>query len=420
MSAGAGAFGWLQDQGEDALLLRAVQDAFAGASAVGVAVSGGSDSLALLHLMARVAPHGGWRVEAVTVDHRLRPEAAAEAAFAGRACAALGVPHRTVCWDHGEIKGNLMDQARQARYRLIAAWAQSRGLGHVALGHTADDRAETLLMGLARRAGLDGLSGMRGVWRQDGIMWSRPLLAVRRGALRDCLRRHGIGWVDDPTNDDAGYARIRARRALAALAPLGVSAAGLAAVAGHLDHARSALDWAVRRETARIVTEQAGALSVDRSGLLALPSEIRRRVLLACLHWLSGAGYPPRETGLDRVQAAILQTGKVTLAGCRILADKGTVWLVREPRAVRGASPVGAVWDGRWMVEGPPGEVRALGTVGLPRVKDWRTLGIPRGVLLVSPAVWQGDTLLAAPVAGLESGWKARIVAPFGCFPVSD
>jgi tRNA(Ile)-lysidine synthase len=81
---------------------------------------------------------------------------------------------------------------------------------------------------------------------------------------------------------------------------------------------------------------------------------------------------------------------------------------------------VGTVWDGRWVVEGPPGEVRALGAGGLPRVKDWRALGIPRDVLLVTPAVWQGETLLAAPAAGMENGWKARIVAPFGSFPILD
>ena len=102
----------------------------------------------------------GLRVEAVTVDHRLRAESAAEAAGVAAACAELGVPHQVRVWDHGPVTGNLMDAARRARMALIGDWAQdARASAHVALGHTRDDQAETLLMGLARRAGIDGLCG---------------------------------------------------------------------------------------------------------------------------------------------------------------------------------------------------------------------------------------------------------------------
>ena len=382
---------------------------------LGLAVSGGGDSMALLHLAHR----GGWPVAAVTVNHGLRPEAADEAAMVARFCAGIGVDHAILRWSGPAPTGNLMDQARRARITLIADWAKAQGIGHVALGHTADDQAETLLMGLARKAGLDGLTGMRRTWRQDGVDWHRPLLPVGRTTLRDYLRRHDVPWVEDPTNDDDQYTRIKARRALKALAPLGITATGLAAIAEHLDFARSALNWSVDREARRIVSEQAGTLTLDRDEWRALPFELQRRILLAALQWMSGAAYPPRETGLDRVQLAILRTGKATLSGCQIVAGQTTIRILREPRAATDAVPVGTLWDHRWMVDGPPGEVRALGPTGLPQVKDWRALGIPREALLVTPAVWDGDTLLAAPVAGLENGWKARIVAPFHRFAVS-
>jgi tRNA(Ile)-lysidine synthase len=416
-------FGWLKDQGDDAPLLLHTQSAFVPfrpLSVVGLAVSGGSDSMAMLHLVARVAHHAGWRVEAVTVDHRLRPEAADEAAFVARTCADLGVPHQVVAWDHDSIRGNLMDQARQARYRLIAEWAHARNIGLVALGHTADDQAETFVMGLARKAGLDGLAGIRATWRSGSVTWARPFLHRTRADMRGYLVRNGLPWRDDPTNGDDAFTRIKARRAMAALSPLGITAAGLARVADNLDDARRALTRNVGQEAARVASERAGAIELDHAAYAALPFEIQRRMLIAALRWISGANYPPRETGLNRVQMGIIRQKATTLSGCRIAVTEAHIRILREPRAANAAAPVGTLWDHRWIVEGPPGEVRALGPTGLPQVKNWRTLGIPRDALLVTPAVWDGDTLLAAPAAGMENGWKARIAVPFHRFPVSD
>ena len=120
---------------------------------IGVAVSGGSDSMAALHILAGVAAESGVAIHAATVDHGLRPEAADEARQVAKVCVALAVPHEVLRWEHMEISGNLQDQARQARYRLIAGWARERGLSAVVLGHTLDDQAETFLMRLARSSG---------------------------------------------------------------------------------------------------------------------------------------------------------------------------------------------------------------------------------------------------------------------------
>ena len=146
-------------------LLSILKEAFAPSlpDRLGVAVSGGGDSMALLCLAADWAAEGGPPVMAVTVDHRLRPEAADEARMVAQRFCADGwrAACDTLVWDHAKIGGNLQDAARRARYRLIADWARGRGVAHVAMGHTADDQAECVLMGLARAAGIDGLSGMR-------------------------------------------------------------------------------------------------------------------------------------------------------------------------------------------------------------------------------------------------------------------
>ena len=386
-----------------------IRDALPKDETIGIALSGGGDSTALLHLCLRV----GLGVKAVTVDHRLRPESAAEAASVAADCARLGVPHGIRVWDHDEVTGNLMDQARRARIGLIAEWARAEGLRTVALGHTRDDQAETVLIGLSRSAGLAGLSGMRPEWEADGVRFLRPLLGAGRQELRDWLRGEGIGWIDDPTNENDRYTRIRARKVLQALAPLGITAGRLADVAGHLAEAQAALRVQVQA-AAHLIQPEAGALRIDPA-LHREPAEVRRQLVSAAVLWLSGADYAPRADGLERLIAAMAAGRDATLAGCRF--HRG--WLLREARAIAGPVPLDAVWDGRWRLIGPemPGaEVRALGAAGLRSCPTWRESGLPRDVLLVTPAVWWEEALLAAPLAGFSATWRAEPVTTFGLF----
>jgi tRNA(Ile)-lysidine synthase len=384
-------------------LVGLIRDGLPSGETIGVALSGGGDSTALLHLCLAA----GCRVEAVTVDHRLRAESAMEAAAVGAACAALGVRHEVRVWEHGAVAGNLMDQARRARMGLIGDWARSRGIAHVALGHTRDDQAETVLMGLSRAAGVGGLSGMRRWFDAGDVRVHRPLLDAGREELRDWLRGRGIGWVDDPSNDDDRYLRVKARKALVALGPLGITAERLAEVAGHLARVQDALAVQVAA-AARWIEEQSGALRIG-AGLWGEPAEVQRQLVVQALLCLTGADYAPRAAEVERLMATMVAGRDATLAGCRF--RKG--WLMREPRAVGGPVPVGQVWDGRWVVEGPGGEVRALGAEGLRQVLDWRKAGLPREVLLVTPGVWEGERLLAAPCAGLSAGWQVRLQRPF-------
>ncbi|MBE2275404.1 MAG: tRNA lysidine(34) synthetase TilS [Rhodobacteraceae bacterium] len=387
-----------------------------GAGPVGVAVSGGGDSLALLHLTLRAAAGSGRPVEAATVDHGLRPEAADEARQVARLCADWGVAHATLRWDAAAGPGNLMDRARHARIGLLAGWAAERGLSAVLLGHTADDVAETLLMGLAREAGIDGLTGPRPAFTARGIRFLRPLLAVSRAELRDYLTRQGLGWIDDPTNDDARFTRPRARAALAGLAPLGIRAAGLARVAGHLAQAQAALEAATATAARHLLQETAGAARLDRTAFAEVPEEIRRRLILGLLRGMTGTPHPPRETGLARVLAAIAAGRDASLGGL-LLQCRGTLALVsREPRAVAGleAAP-GTPWDGRWRVTGPfaPGDrLRALGAAGRAACPGWRDSGLAARVLDVTPAVWRGDRLISAPLAPAGAADFAATCAP--------
>lgn len=388
-------------------------DGFFGArppARLGVAVSGGSDSLALLHLLA---DWGRAALHAVTVDHRLRPGSASEALHVARICEGLGVPHRVLEWRGWDGTGNLQDQARRNRYSLIADWARDEGLEAVALGHTADDLAETFLMRLSRAAGIDGLAAMEPVRVREGVIFLRPLLGQTRADLRAGLAARRVRWVEDPTNADEDYERVRARAALAALAPLGIDAMTVARSAVHLRDARQALartaaDWAAAQ-----VRVAAGDVIFDRTALCRLPPDLIRRLVAGALCWVAGAGYPPRGAALSALLDALRGSPEapgMTLHGCRAMISAMTLRITREHAAVAGLrGPTDAPWDGRWRLDGPHAaelEVRALGEA-VRDCPDWRGTGLPRATLLASPAVWRDGRLVAAPVAGLGGGWTA-------------
>ncbi len=377
---------------------------------LGIAVSGGSDSLALLHLLVE---WGRAPLRCVTVDHRLRDMSTREAAEVAAICARLGVAHDTLTWDRWDGQGNLAAEARRARYALMADWAATHGLTGIALGHTKDDVAETLLMRLARRAGVDGLAAMPARRAEDGITLHRPLLAACRADLRAYLKALGAEWIDDPSNSDSRYRRTLARRALAALEPVGVTPDALADVARHLADARATLGHYAAAEARALARIHLGDLLIPAAPFAALCPDIARRILSAGLRWITGAGYGARGPDIDRLMAALATGQGGTLAGCHVTVAAGTIRLAREFAAVRQitAAP-GALWDGRWCLTGPdtPGAcIRALGPEGRAACPDWRETGLPRPSIEALPAVWQGADLVAAPLAGYPNGWTARL-----------
>lgn len=381
---------------------------------LGVALSGGGDSVALLHILTRCFAGEDVHIFSATVDHGLRPEAAAEAAEAGLLSQRLGVPHEVLRWQGWDGSGNLQDQARQARYRLLEDWARGLGIGVLAVGHTADDQAETLLMRLGRASGTAGLSGMaprRMLPR--GTLLMRPLLGLGREALRAYLRRQGIGWAEDPSNLNDRFARVRARRALEALAGIGITPAALGEVARNMARAEDALGWAAFQAAGDLARVVAGCVVLEARGFTLLPDEIARRLLTGAIGWIGGQGYPPRRAPVESLLADLRRGGAGTLGKCRIVSRRGEIWICREYNALRDLRAAPAeLWDGRWRLEGPdaPGaELRALGAEGLAQCADWAATGLPRLALEPSPALWQGGRLIAAPLAGCGNGWRARL-----------
>ncbi len=251
--------------------------------------------MALL-LLAHAAMPGG--IEAATVDHGLRAEAADEAAFAASICAALGVPHATL--KVTLAPGNLQAEARVARYAALADWATNRGLAAIATAHHADDQAETLLLRLNRASGVAGLAGVRatGQTGPNGAVVLRPLLGWRREELAAVVAAAGIEAVQDPSNIDEKFDRARIRKAIAEASWLDVPA--LAASAVHLADADAALDWAAAREWAAQVERTAMGIIYRPHA----PRAIALRVLTRIVTELDGE--VPRGSTIARLFDALV------------------------------------------------------------------------------------------------------------------
>jgi len=400
-------------------LTQLVADAFLAypPKTLGVAVSGGGDSMALLHLLHGFCTLHGTRLRAVTVDHGIRPEASDEAKMVARYCSSLGVLHETLLWTGWDGTGNLQSAARNARYSLMAEWAERHKINTIALGHTADDQAETFLMRLAREAGVNGLAGMSPRTAREGVTFVRPLLSASREALRTYLRQQSIDWIEDPSNEDTRFERVRARKVMAALEPLGITPDGLAAVAGHMAKARGALDWQTFIAARDLVAIEAGAVVIVERKMRTLPEEIQRRLLVQAIGWITSSSYPPRRSAIAMLIEHLRKGQATTLDGCHIRRIDGQIWIFRELNAVRDIStPPNGLWDSRWRLSrsdnAPPDaglSVKVLGNKGLEQCPNWREIGLPHQVLLSTPAVWKGSKIMAAPLAGLDADWHAEI-----------
>ncbi|WP_232897170.1 tRNA lysidine(34) synthetase TilS [Pontibaca salina] len=377
---------------------------------IGVAVSGGGDSVALLHLLTRCFDDREVTLFAATVNHGLRPEAAQEAEDVARLAQQLGISHQILHWHGWGGRGNMQDRARRARYELLADWAKNNEISMVATGHTIDDQAETVLMRLARASGVDGLSAMAERTPLSGITLIRPMLKQSRADLRDYLRRQGLCWAEDPGNEDLAYDRIRVRKALGVLHSLGLTAPKLAQVAANMQSARDALKQQTYSAALQIAAIDGGDVVFALPEFRSLPDEVARRLLGQAIRWVGGGDYLPRRVPL---QAAVADLSG-TLGGCRILQQKDAIRIAREYEAVKSfqAAPDQA-WDGLWRLAGPftpEHEIRALGAAGLAQCRNWRVSGRPRASLIATPAIWRGDDLIAAPLAEETGIWRAERV----------
>ncbi|GAB4523857.1 MAG: hypothetical protein Kow00133_11950 [Amphiplicatus sp.] len=372
-----------------------------------VAVSGGPDSMALARLAAAHRRTGEADALAVTVDHGLRPESRAEAARAGEWCRAAGLDHRILVWEGEKPATGLQEAARRARYRLLAEHAAATGADAILAAHTADDQAETVFMRLARGAGPAGLAGMAArrmiaAGADPPVALLRPFLDVTRAQARAALEGVGQAWIDDPSNDDPAFERVRARALLAALEEQKLlTGEALRRTAARARAASLALKTAQEEAFARAggcfyaggwasVRAEAAA----EAGFEAVAARLVRAV--------AGGDYAPSPEDAAAALEAARASGAATLGGALLKRRGQMLFFLREPAAVLGragvapapalALPPGgrALWDGRFIAENRGGEtaqIAPLGPEGLAALGPARALfDAPDEALLAAPA----------------------------------
>ncbi len=378
-----------------------------------VAVSGGADSLALTLLAADWARSRGGEALALTVDHRLRPDSTAEAARLGGWLAERGIAHRILAWEGEKPVGDLQAAARTARHGLLGEFCRVHGVLHLLLGHHREDQAETLLLRLGRGSGADGLAAMAAERATSWGRLLRPLLDVPRARLRATLAAQGQDWIEDSSNANTSFARVRLRRLLPDLAAEGLGVGRLCATAGRMGRVRAALERQVAEAACRHVTlHLAGFATLRWKALADLPEEIALRLLARLLALVAGGQYGPRLERLERLLTAILngQGHGRTLAGCRLVETDADLLVCREPSRV--APPVAlepgttVIWDGRFRAEiadaAPSGLfLGALGGIGLRRLdRDGRLESLPACVRSTLPTLFDEDGVSAVPHLG--------------------
>lgn len=396
----------------------------------GLAVSGGRDSMALMLLAARHVRSAGRDAEltVLTVDHGLRPEAAREAAFVAEAAAGLGLRQQTLHWRGPRPASGLQAAAREARYDLMADYALARGIGCLATAHQLEDQAETVLMRLKRGSGLDGLAGIPAEGRWGGLPVFRPLLDIPRARLETELEVAGMAWIDDPSNEEDRFERVRVRKAMQELARLGYSAQALATAARRMRRASEALDAATQDFLARYASMTAAGYGVlDHAALAAAPEEIVLRATARTIEAVRGGEADVALARLETLTASLRGENfeAATLGGCRFIR-RGTDVLALRETGRRNLHEFGLrpgerrLWDRRFRVSAPasaegPVTVRALGERGARQVRArvGRAVELPEAAAVSLVSFWRGEELVAVPPLGFHAAGEGRAGAVY-------
>jgi len=304
-----------------------------GLTSIAVAVSGGADSMALCLLADEWASLRNIKLHALSVDHGLRRESAAEAAQVGQWLGQRGIAHHILQWREGQERDSAVQaRARAARYRLMADWSKAHATRHLLVAHHMEDQAETVLMRLSKGSGLMGLAGMAPSHETEGVTVLRPLLKTSKARLRVTLQTVGQDWIEDPSNRNPVFERVRTRGVLDYLQGDGVTAERLAGVARSCRQVRHVLERAASAVVAQVLDEGQG-LKLSAAAFNAAPRPVREVALMQLLARVGGRDYPPAQAKRNRLLdwmegASQLGRGAKTLSGCevRLVSRRGEVF----------------------------------------------------------------------------------------------
>ncbi len=402
-----------------------------GIGRIAVAVSGGADSMALCLLADQWAKSNDIALQAVIVDHGLRPGSADEAATVGGWLAARNIDHQILVWQEEKPEAGIQAAARKARYRLMTDWCIDNQIKYLLVAHHLEDQVETFLMRLHRGSGVDGLASMALNYVFQNVQILRPLLTQSKKQLKEFLKESNQDWIEDPSNQDPAYARTQIRALVGRLEDHGLSTERLGGIVRQFSSLKQFLQLPVNafvESQCHLALE--GYATFDLAVLKQLPDAIISRVIIRLVGLVGGGEYPPRQKKLLRA-VNVLKQGNVsgfTLGGCNFLVSVKTsgsheIMICREAREksrVQVSAGDAIVWRNVFDLQfesfnanpdmandGGTNEkvyLRPLGKSGWAKIikdrPDLKDISVPFQVRLTLPALFDQRGVFEAPLLG--------------------
>ncbi len=299
-----------------------------------VAVSGGGDSMALAILLLEWCKDRDIKLHALTVDHGLRAESATEAKYVAKILKPLGVTHKTLLWEGVKPKTKIQEAARDARYNLMSKYCATKKIKFLFLGHHGQDQIETILFRMAKGTGLDGLAGMHPLSiLENGLTIARPLLSLSHQDLCDTLKARNIDWIEDPSNENDRYARVRIRNAIDALENEGLNPSRISSLSDRIINSIQLIDYLIDKEYNNIIINiDTKRIDINLNQLLLLPFDGKVRILKRVISSLMPhKKYPARLEDIERLAKRIDENFHgSTLGGCLFKRKKDSLIVLRE------------------------------------------------------------------------------------------
>lgn len=374
-----------------------------------IAVSGGRDSMSLLRLLERWkqlnidAP----KIIAVSVNHALRKESELECKLVKSWCNELEIEHHTLTWSGIKPQTSVQQKAREARYKLLLDFCNKNKTKALVVAHHLEDQVETFFMRLARGSGIDGLRSMQYCRVQSGVDIIRPLLNVQKNRLLVTLTNFGQKWIDDPSNLDDRYERVRIRKYIENLNDIDIDSKNISKSINRLTRSQIALENISSKVFNGITTiDHAGYISIDIDKFLFCDEEIQLRVLQISLNTVSGNRYVSLNTLEKTIKRIHDLNFNITISGCQILKNKRNILIFRENRNLPTIKVIPGekiIWDNRFIVclekKESSVELSAIGNyvINSEFIKKTDLINVPKKALLTLPAGFRDGKLVLLP-----------------------
>lgn len=367
---------------------------------IAVAVSGGADSMCLVHLLSEIYSN----ITALIVDHGLRVESAKEAKLVKTRLDKLGVETTILKWVGKKPKSNVHQQARKARYALLTDYCSKNKIKYLFLAHTKNDQAETVMLRIYRGSGVDGITAMRENSFKNGIHIMRPLLDVSRQQIEAYLKANKVEWVDDPSNYNTKYERVKIRNLINSFEEKDLWLDRLCLLANNAQRSSEFIKQEVAKQSASLIRyDELGFVEIPYEKFKKLHEEIALKILVKVFATFSNPEHQSRLNSLKACHTLLLQKKDTTLAGVEIKHIKGKIIFIREVKAIKEVNM--DVWDNRFVITNPDKyEIRPLTQDGWKQIKakvtekTWPHIK----VVYALPAAFENDEVISCPLLGFK------------------